>query len=105
MRYTLSVRSRAMPGRQEEYDRWYDEIHVGDVLALPGFLSCQRFRELDGDGRETGDCIAQYAVETDDPAALLQSLYAATPTMRLTDALDVSSASFAFLRPHDRQAA
>lgn len=100
MRYILSVSSRAVEGRQADYDQWYDDVHVGEVCALPGFLSCERFRALDMEGKETGECISHFTVETDDPAALLQSLFAATPTMRLTDAIDPNSAQFSFLKPH-----
>jgi hypothetical protein len=100
MRYILSVSSRAVEGRQADYDQWYDDIHMGEVTALPGFLSCTRFNALDMEGKETGECIAHYEVETDDPAALLQSLFTATPTMRLTDAIDPTSARFTFLKPH-----
>lgn len=103
MRYILSVSSRAMPGREAEYNQWYDQIHMGEVCALPGFVSCERLRALDMEGKETGECIAHYTVETDDPAALLQSLFAATPAMRLTDAIDASSARFTFLQPHKGQ--
>lgn len=100
MRYIMSVSSRAMPGREEEYDRWYDEIHAVEMCELPGVLTCNRFRLFDAEGKEAGECVAQYDVETDDPAALLQSIYAATPNMRLTDAIDPASARFTFLRPH-----
>jgi len=98
MRYRLEVSSRALPGRAEEYDLWYRTIHAGEVLALPGFLGVERFRRLDADGSD-GEFVAHYAVETDDPQALLQSLFAATPTMRLTDAIDPQSPRFTFLRP------
>jgi hypothetical protein len=27
-----------------EYNRWYDNVHVRDVLDLEGFTSCRRFR-------------------------------------------------------------
>ena len=99
MRYVMHVTSRANPGRDEDYDRWYDEIHRVEMLELPGVLSCDRFRELDMEGKETGIFVAQYGVETDDPAALLQSIFAAAATMRLTDAIDATSARFSFFRP------
>lgn len=99
-RYVLHITSRALPGRDEEYDRWYGETHVGEVLALPGFLSCDRYRELGMDGRPTGTFVAQYQVETDDPAALLQALFTAAPTMKMTDSIDRDSTAFAFLQPH-----
>ena len=74
------------------------EKHVADMLALPGFLACDRYRQLDMEGRPTGVFVALYEVETDDPAALLQSVFAAVPTMRLTDAIDPDSAAFTFLQ-------
>jgi hypothetical protein len=95
-RHLLIVSSRALPGREAEYERWYEEVHVGEVLALPGFLACERFERL-GDGEAT-EFVALYEVETDDPAALLESLFAAVPKMRLTDAIDPASARFEFLR-------
>lgn len=99
MRYILHVTSRAHQGREAEYDRWYGEVHVGEVLGIPGFLACKRYIALSMDGQETGEFVAQYEVETDDPAALLQSLFAASATMRMTEAIDASSVRFAFLRP------
>ena len=95
--YTLQVTSRALAGREEDYDRWYADVHMGEVLALPGFVSGTRYRQLGMDGQPTGVFVVQYAVETDDPAALLQSLFAASATMRLTDAIDPASPSFTFL--------
>jgi len=100
MRWILHISSRALPAREAEYDRWYGETHVGEVLALPGFLSCKRYRQFGVDGQPDGVFVAQYEVETDDPPALLQALFAAAPTMRLTDSIDSASVSCSFLQPH-----
>ncbi|MGF7150187.1 hypothetical protein FHS96_003845 [Sphingomonas zeicaulis] len=100
MRYILHVASRALDGREADYDRWYDQVHAVEMCALPGVLSCTRYRELDMAGQETGVFVADYSVETDDPAALLQSVFAAVPTMHLTDAIDPQSPCFTFLKPH-----
>lgn len=99
MRYILEISSRALPGREAEYDRWYDEVHVKDVLALPGFQAAERFRRLGMDGKETGEFVTLFTVETDDPAALLQSLFAASANMQLTDSIDPASPRFEFLAP------
>ncbi len=99
MRYILEVSSRALPGREDEYDRWYEEIHAADVLAVPGFKSIERFRRLGADGQETGEFVSLFEVETDDPAALVQSLFAAAANMQLTDSIDPESPRFEFLRP------
>jgi len=90
-----------MPGQDEAFNHWYDNTHVKDVLALAGFNACTRYvRETPG---EAPEYIALYEVETDDPSALLQSLFAAAPTMTVTDTIDTSSAGFQFLRPHGQR--
>jgi len=50
LRYILQVSTRALAGREEEFNRWYGEVHVGEVLAVPGFSSCRRFTALGMDG-------------------------------------------------------
>ncbi len=103
MRYQLEVSSRAVPGREADYNRWYDETHVREVLALPGFLACQRYTRIAAGSPGSpadGESVAFYEVETDDPHALLQSLFAASPNMQLTDAIDVQSVRFEFLKPN-----
>jgi len=99
MRHILEISSRAVAGREEDYERWYANVHVGEVLALPGFVSVERFSRSSLDGQPTGEFVALYTVETDDPAALIQSLFAATPTMQLTDAIDGTSVRFEILTP------
>lgn len=33
-----------VPGKETEFNKFYDEIHVPDVLAAPGWVAAQRFR-------------------------------------------------------------
>jgi hypothetical protein len=40
----LLVFTNAVEGRDDEFDRWYDETHVPQVLAVPGVTSAQRYR-------------------------------------------------------------
>lgn len=98
MRYLLEVRSKAMPGREDEYDAWYENTHMREVLTVPGFEACTRYERVDPeqDGRQF---VAVYEVETDDPAQALQTLFGETPRMNLTDSIDPKSVSFQFLRP------
>lgn len=41
------VQTNAVPGREDEFNDWYDNQHIGDVLALDGFSSAQRFIRSD----------------------------------------------------------
>jgi hypothetical protein len=47
----LYVESRpASPEQAAEYHRWYDEIHIPEILTLDGFVSGRRFGSLTDDG-------------------------------------------------------
>lgn len=41
------VFSNAIEGRDEEFNDWYDNVHVRDLLAIPGFRSAHRYDLLD----------------------------------------------------------
>jgi hypothetical protein len=38
------VQTNAVAGQDAEFNDWYDNRHLSDLLALPGFTSAQRFR-------------------------------------------------------------
>ena len=40
--YYMFVFNSPKAGREAEYNRYYDEVHVPQVLAVPGFVSAQR---------------------------------------------------------------
>lgn len=40
----LLVFTNAVEGREAEFDRWYDDTHVPQVLDVPGVLAAQRYR-------------------------------------------------------------
>ena len=39
----LVVQTNAAHGREREFNDWYNNTHLADVLAVPGFKSAQRF--------------------------------------------------------------
>ncbi|MEE8364122.1 MAG: DUF4286 family protein [Dehalococcoidia bacterium] len=57
------------PEHEEDFNRWYDEEHVPERLAIPGFLSGRRFRALDG----TPKYLALYDLES--PEVLQSEAY------------------------------
>jgi hypothetical protein len=58
----LYVESRPVsPEREDEYNRWYNETHLPEVVALPGFVAARRFNPEDADG----PYVAIYEVDTD----------------------------------------
>ena len=32
-----------VPGREAEFNRWYDEIHARELVAVPGIAAAQRY--------------------------------------------------------------
>ena len=51
--------------REEEFNDWYNNIHLPDVLETPGFVTARRYSQKEfRDGR--GKYLALYEIETDD---------------------------------------
>ena len=40
-KYTFVVLTNAVEGKDDAFDEWYTNTHLGDVLAVPGFVSAQ----------------------------------------------------------------
>ena len=36
--------TRPLPGKEAEYHDWYQNVHLPEVIALPGGVSAQRFK-------------------------------------------------------------
>ena len=92
--YKLLVMTQPKPGREAEYDKWYDEVHLVEMCQVPGFKSAQRFRLRPTPKAEAGgveyvspglDYLAIYEVETDDLDALLRTLGERLASMTLSD--------------------
>jgi hypothetical protein len=92
--HKLIVLTNSVPGRDEEFNSWYSNTHLRDVVAVPGYISAQRFR-LSGklsDG-PSWNYLAIYEVETEDPEGALNALKAraGTESMVISDAMDAAN--------------
>ena len=79
-KYVFVVMTNAAEGQEAEFNRWYDEEHLGDVLKLPGMVSAQRFQvapEEADNPRATLKFLTLYEIETDDLARTQAALAAA----------------------------
>ena len=94
-RYNLVVLSNPVAGQEDEYNRWYSEQHLQDVLAIPGVIAAQRFRIADESAGAAHRYLALYELETDQLAQVLGELgkRAGTPAMPISAALDVTGVS------------
>lgn len=95
-RYKMVVMSRPTEGREDEYNDWYQNVHLGELVALPGFTCAQRFRYarslVEG---EAYPYMSIYEIETDDIDAVLNNLRAIAERSGLTmsDSLDLTDTS------------
>ena len=97
-RYALLVFTNPKEGRDDEYNRWYDEVHLAEVLEVEGFVAARRYNAEPVEGTTFDHRYAAiYEMESDlPPDALYQRLLAAGDKMKLSDALDLSSARIQF---------
>lgn len=65
-RWLLVVESNCSdPSREEEFNQWYDDIHLLDVLETPGILRATRY-ENSSPSEGQGKFLALYEIETED---------------------------------------
>jgi len=85
----MYVESRpSSPDREQEYNTWYDEVHLPELLALDGIVSARRLRPVDG----TGPYVAIYELEGDDLQGILDNMIANAGQLHLSDALQLAPA-------------
>jgi hypothetical protein len=71
------------PEREQEYNNWYNEVHLPQLLALDGIVGARRLRPVDG----TGPYVALYELEGDDLQAILDKMIAKAGQLKMSDAL------------------
>jgi hypothetical protein len=106
-KHLFLVFTRPTPGREAEFNDWYDNEHLGDVLRVPGVTAAQRFRVAPQ--FTTPDMLhgylAIYEIEGDDPQAALAAISGAanTDAMHISDALDTAAALTFLAKPISRR--
>ncbi|MBA2947844.1 DUF4286 family protein [Streptomyces himalayensis] len=68
----------ASPEAMEEFNRWYDEVHLPEVVALDGFVAARRYAPKEG----YGPYVTQYEIEG-DPEEAVKSVSAAAAAGKL----------------------
>ncbi len=94
-RYKMLVMSRPAEGREDEYNAWYQDVHLPELVSLPGIVSARRFRLARKVSEvETYPYLAVYDIETDDIDGVYEQLAsgATSGTVTMSDVIDTDSA-------------
>jgi hypothetical protein len=54
------------PAKEKEYNDWYDNMHMPDMLKTPGLLKATRWMSVDKKENEVRKYLAMYELETDN---------------------------------------
>jgi hypothetical protein len=112
-RWIYMVFSNPAPGKDAEFNRWYDEVHVPEVLAVDGMVSAQRLALFETEsGRASGDLsptnhryglLYELDRHPDEVMAEVQARVA-DGRIRMDDCLDLGSVEMTWWTPHgDKQ--
>lgn len=71
----MVVQSGPVPGKEAEYNDWYDNTHIPEICAVPGFTGARRFK-VAGKPGEAPAYLAIYEIEADEVTAPVQEMRA-----------------------------
>lgn len=91
------VHTNATDGHEEEFDRWYNGTHLGDIVAVPGIVRARRYRLAEGANRalaghgftplEEFHHLAIYEIEGDPESAIVAMNAAVDADMEISPTL------------------
>ena len=87
---TFMVFANGVEGREEEFNIWYETVHLAEVLTLPGFVSAQRFQLLSDPAGGT-KYLAVYEIAGDPQAALAALGEAVASILNMSESMDATS--------------
>ncbi|MBQ75730.1 MAG: hypothetical protein CMQ20_12015 [Gammaproteobacteria bacterium] len=94
MKNIVLVLTEPTEGKQDEFDDYYENLHLDEVLSTTGWDTAKRFELVDEVG---GKCplkhLALYEVETDDPADIIPTLNRTRSERQQSGALNKLTAS------------
>ena len=103
------VFSNPFEGKDDEFNEWYDNIHLPEVLAMPGVISAERFdlRPLARTDANTPEFryLAIYKMEG-DPDVLLAKISEGVRSgaIVMSDTFDARGSRLSFWTPRSKRA-
>jgi hypothetical protein len=103
-RHIMIVTSAAHPGREVEFNQWYDQHHLADVCAIPGVVSGRRFDAAPSSPMPTpAPYMSIFEIDAADPLTVLAEMNrrAQSGEWTMTTSLDPSAVKM-WLYAHHR---
>jgi len=97
-KYRLIVLTEPKEGREAEYNAWYNDQHLPEVTAIPGFGAAQRFKLKEAYGGEFKQrYLSIYEIDAEDYSPAVNELLrrASTGAMELSQTLNPDKTAFA----------
>jgi hypothetical protein len=82
-KHILLLLTNPVEGREDEFNKWYDERHMPDVLNVPGIISGQRFELSSAQPMKAPypwSYFAFYEIETGDIDSVVKEIVARSGT-------------------------
>ncbi len=77
MKHMIVVLTEPTAGNEAEFDDYYENLHLDEVLSSTGWKSAQRFKLVDEQGRTCPlPYLALYEAEADNSKEILETLTA-----------------------------
>jgi hypothetical protein len=95
-KYKFLVLTNPVEGKDKDYNDWYTNQHIPDVVSVPGIVAAQRFKladfQMPNSSPSPWKYLAIYEIESDDLKATFDGMQArvGTDQMVMTDALDLN---------------
>jgi len=102
-RNVIVILSNAAPGAEDEYNDWYTNCHLAQIVSIPGIVSAQRFEytglttvpypNTDDDPHPSRRYLALYEVEGDprEVVAAIRAARASDAIARPESIVDISA--------------
>ena len=90
-KYILTTFSLPVKGEETTYNQWYNQVHLEDLLQIPGIKSAQRFQPQEAEGSLESPYLAIYEIETEDVTKVMQSMQDGSYKIHGSPAIDTSS--------------
>ena len=99
-KFLVMVMSNPREGMEDEFNDWYENTHLDEVLATTGFTSAQRYQLMSQKGAPSAhDYLALYETEADSADAVIEDLEARRDERRQSKSINRRDAALWVFSP------